>query len=217
MPATMSAGRLWPAARSISMACVLWSRRRGICLADVRPRTGCWWRARGSWGRPRRTPRWPRRAATIDDEQRALGPQLAAEAAHRAAEVLGLGRSACASAWPPGPPGRGRRGRAGAPAAPAAGAACGVFVLRRCSCDSLRAELRGRRSRGTSRCVSSSSSCVPMPAMVPSSSSTTIWSACMMVPTRWATMITVASAVCVCRAARSLASVVKSSAEKLSS
>ena len=39
----------------------------------------------------------------------------------------------------------------------------------------------------------------------------------MIVPTRWATMMTVASAVCLRSAARSRASVVKSSAEKLSS
>ena len=48
-------------------------------------------------------------------------------------------------------------------------------------------------------------------------SSTMIWSACMIVPTRCATMITVASAVCLRSAARRRASVVKSSAEKLSS
>jgi ATP-binding cassette subfamily B protein len=61
-----------------------------------------------------------------------------------------------------------------------------------------------------------SSSCVPMPTMVPASR-TTIRSAPMIVPTRWATMTTVASAISSARAARRRASVLKSRAEKLSS
>ena len=48
-------------------------------------------------------------------------------------------------------------------------------------------------------------------------SSTTIWSASTMLDTRWATMITVASAVTGCSAARSRASVARSSAENESS
>ena len=61
-----------------------------------------------------------------------------------------------------------------------------------------------------------SSSCVPMPAIVPLSM-TMIRSAFMIVLTRWATMITVASRVSSSSAARSCESVLKSSAEKLSS
>ncbi len=64
--------------------------------------------------------------------------------------------------------------------------------------------------------VSSSSRWVPMPTTVPASM-TTIRSACMIVPTRWATMITVAERVSSRSAARSCESVLKSSAEKLSS
>ena len=44
-----------------------------------------------------------------------------------------------------------------------------------------------------------------------------MWSACLIVETRWATMITVASVAWVARAARSRASVAKSSAENESS
>ena len=62
----------------------------------------------------------------------------------------------------------------------------------------------------------SSSACVPMPTTRPSSS-TTIWSASAMVDTRWATITTVASAVTGFSAARSRASVARSSAENESS
>ncbi len=51
----------------------------------------------------------------------------------------------------------------------------------------------------------------------PAGVETTIRSACRIVPTRWATMITVASPSSRSSAARSRASVRKSSAEKLSS
>ncbi len=61
-----------------------------------------------------------------------------------------------------------------------------------------------------------SSAWVPIPTIEPPSI-TTIRSACMIVPTRWATMMTVASRVSSRRAARSSESVLKSSAEKLSS
>ncbi len=73
-----------------------------------------------------------------------------------------------------------------------------------------------RRSRGRSRWSARSWAWVPMPTTRPPSS-TMIWSACMIVPTRWATMITVASVRCSSSAALTRASVLKSRAEKLSS
>ena len=158
-------------------------------------------------------------ARTTTSEQRALRPQLAGEPAHGALEVLGLGgrlhegvaaRPAGARALRAARARR-RACRRPAPRPPAAscpGARCITRLPPR--------RAARRRSRGTSRwsrAARRACRCRRWCRL----SSTMIWSACMMVPTRWATMITVASAVCLFSAARSLASVVKSSAEKLSS
>ena len=161
-----------------------------------------------------------------DDDQRPLRPELAEQAPERGPEALGLAGGQAHPAHHAGAAAR----RAGAePAAPAPGGPPAGRIGRPpgspgAGCRRGRPPLMPRppprsaartRSRGRSR-WSSSSSCVPMPTIRPSSR-TTIRSACMIVPTRWATMITVAPPSSRSRAARSRASVAKSSAEKLSS
>ena len=84
------------------------------------------------------------------------------------------------------------------------------------SCDRLLRRVLGLDDLDVGRAGRSSSACVPLPTITPSSS-TTIWSASAMVDTRWATITTVASAVTGFSAARSRASVARSSAENESS
>ena len=118
----------------------------------------------------------------------------------------------------PGP----SRGRGGGRGRSSGRGLFSAVVLRVC----LALEVRAHAAASTPSCESTisaygrqdsrSSSWRPMPTTSPSSS-TTIWSASTMVDTRWATMSTAASRVIGRRAARSRASVPRSSAENESS
>ena len=146
------------------------------------------------------------------DQLRHARLQVAQEPLQGAGEVLCLLHRCAASAH------GARRGAAARPepGSPARGpsppAPC-VWCARRRSCKFLLGELRRDDLAVDLAACRISSRWVPMPTTRPSSR-TMIRSASMTVVTRWATMITVASAVSFRSAARSCASVLKSRAEK---
>src|SRR5690606_19849940 len=158
-----------------------------------------------------------RRDHDHDDERhaRTLGPQQAEQALRRGREVLRRAGGGAAEHVPVGL----RRHEVG-------GVEHDLGSARLLGCGSGRLRSPGHHATSALNCdstisryvasPSSSSSCVPRATMRPSSS-TRIWWASRMVETRWATMITVASATACARAARSRASVVTSSAENESS
>ena len=169
-----------------------------------------------------------RRAGATAHDPRTLGAEVGAEAATSTREVLRL--SPRASRRPSRGPARCAGPRRTRPTLGNVGARCTPARTRRReapgrgvrlagagrSCHLLHATNWDSDDLPVGRAGASSSPCVPRPTMRPSSS-TRIWSASMMVDTRWATTTFTASMMTGASAARSRASVARSSAENESS
>ena len=188
----------WPSCRGAGDGLRPWSTRR-----DRRPMTPEKMRfvavAAGARGPSDRRGRRCRAERADRRDAQAARARARAAAAARSPKSMDFS----AGARPPSCPSRLRRPNPGPPCGRGA-PGVGVRRVTRRSCS--RCLLLGRagraRSRGRSRWSSISSSWVPRPTIRPASR-TTIWSAWRMVLTRWATMITVASAVSGASAARS--------------